>query len=108
MDDDVMVFAQVMSVIVSTVTVLVGVLFASRVLWRRTSPRPMSAVAGDERRLERIENAVDAIAIEVERISEAQRFTTTLLADRLPMGRPVGRVPELGQPASAKRINTPH
>lgn len=35
-----------------------------------------------DQRLERIEQAVDAIAIEVERISEGQRFTTKLLADR--------------------------
>ena len=33
-------------------------------------------------RLERIEQAVDAIAIEVERISEGQRFTTKLLTER--------------------------
>lgn len=33
-------------------------------------------------RLERIEHAVDAIAIEIERISEAQRFTTRLLNER--------------------------
>ena len=33
-------------------------------------------------RLERIEQAVDSIAIEVERISEGQRFTTKLLTDR--------------------------
>ncbi|HJQ21671.1 MAG TPA: hypothetical protein VJ867_15085 [Gemmatimonadaceae bacterium] len=33
-------------------------------------------------RLERIEHAIDAMAIEVERISEGQRFTTKLLADR--------------------------
>jgi len=33
-------------------------------------------------RLERIENAVDAIAIEIERISEGQRFTTKLLNER--------------------------
>ena len=33
-------------------------------------------------RLERIEQAVDSIAIEVERISEAQRFTTKLLSER--------------------------
>src|SRR5215210_5174400 len=32
-------------------------------------------------RLERIERAIDTMAIEVERISEAQRFTTRLLAD---------------------------
>jgi hypothetical protein len=33
-------------------------------------------------RLERIEHAVEAVAIEVERISEGQRFTTKLLSDR--------------------------
>ena len=33
-------------------------------------------------RLLRIENTVDSIAIEVERISEGQRFTTKLLAER--------------------------
>jgi hypothetical protein len=33
-------------------------------------------------RLERIEHAVDAVALEVERISEGQRFTTKLLSDR--------------------------
>ena len=33
-------------------------------------------------RLERMENAIDSIAVEVERISEGQRFTTKLLSDR--------------------------
>ena len=37
-----------------------------------------------EHRLDRIEQAVDAIAIEVERMSESQRFTTRLLSERLP------------------------
>ena len=37
-----------------------------------------------EHRLERIEQAVDAIALEVERMTESQRFTTRLLAERLP------------------------
>ena len=37
-------------------------------------------------RLERIEQAVDAIAIEVERISEGQRFTTKLLTERSASG----------------------
>lgn len=32
-------------------------------------------------RLERIEQAVDAIAVEIERISEGQRFTTKLLSE---------------------------
>jgi hypothetical protein len=33
-------------------------------------------------RLERMEQAIDSVAIEVERISEGQRFTTKLLSDR--------------------------
>ena len=44
-------------------------------------------------RLERMEMAIDSIAVEVERISEGQRFTTKLLSDRqqqqaLPPGQP--------------------
>jgi hypothetical protein len=35
-----------------------------------------------EARLARIEQAVDAIALEVERISEGQRFTTRLLSEQ--------------------------
>jgi hypothetical protein len=33
-------------------------------------------------RLERMEQSIDSIAIEIERISEGQRFTTKLLAER--------------------------
>ena len=33
-------------------------------------------------RMARLDNAVDAIAVEVERISEGQRFVTKVLADR--------------------------
>lgn len=39
---------------------------------------------GVEDRLYRIEQAVDAIALEVERMAESQRFTARLLAERLP------------------------
>jgi hypothetical protein len=33
-------------------------------------------------RLERMEHAIDAVAVEVERIAEGQRFTTRLLSGR--------------------------
>ena len=33
-------------------------------------------------RLERMEQSIDSIAVEIERISEGQRFTTKLLAER--------------------------
>jgi hypothetical protein len=39
-------------------------------------------------RLERMEQAIDSIAIEVERISEGQRFTAKLLAERVPAAPP--------------------
>jgi len=38
-------------------------------------------------RLERMEHAIDSIAVEVERISENQRFTTKLLSERVTPGR---------------------
>lgn len=44
---------------------------------------PQSRISPDVTdRLERMEQALDSIAIEVERISEGQRFTTKLLAER--------------------------
>jgi hypothetical protein len=45
---------------------------------RRGEPAPAAELAP---RLDRIEQAVEAIAIEVERISEGQRFTTKAIAD---------------------------
>jgi hypothetical protein len=44
--------------------------------------RAESLDSGSAERLQRIEQAVDAMAIEIERISEGQRFTTRLLAAR--------------------------
>jgi hypothetical protein len=49
--------------------------------WERESLQP-SASPEVFARLERIEQAVDAVAVEVERISEGQRFTTRLLTER--------------------------
>lgn len=55
-----------------------------RALVRRWERQPLQPTVPPEvaARLERIEQAVDAVAIEVERISEGQRFTTKLLSDR--------------------------
>ena len=53
--------------------------------WERQSLHP-AVPAEVTARLERIEQAVDAVAIEVERISEGQRFTTKLLSDRASEG----------------------
>lgn len=66
-----------------TVVALVLGIPLVRTIARREERR--SLAAGDPRtedRLARIEAAVESIAIEVERISEGQRFTTKLLAER--------------------------
>ena len=55
-----------------------------RRMWRRPPtpvvPRESDIIASP--RLERLEQAVDAIAIEIERISEGQRFVTKVLSER--------------------------
>ena len=55
-----------------------------RALARRLEGGGRSAAldTGSAERLQRIEQAVDAMAIEIERISEGQRFTTRLLTAR--------------------------
>lgn len=66
-------------------TIIVGFLLQTIVsVWKhrhRASVAPGSLGQIDER-LDRIEHAIDAMAVEVERISEGQRFTTRLLSDR--------------------------
>jgi hypothetical protein len=53
--------------------------FARRI---ESQPRDSGQLPDVNARLERMEQALDSIAIEVERISEGQRFTTKLLAQR--------------------------
>ena len=108
MNGDVQVFAQVMTVIVSSVGAFVAIGLGARMLWRAGSrAKPRAIAQADDSRMERLEAAVDAIAIEVERISESQRFTVSLLSERLPP-RVADRVGELPSPGSGKRANTPH
>lgn len=63
-----------------TVLLLLG-----RWVWRRfirdDVPSPRALPAADSERLQRLEHGMEAIAIEVERISEGQRFVTKLLTE---------------------------
>lgn len=52
--------------------------FVRRMDTESRNPRIPSEVAA---RLERMEQAIDSVAVEVERISEGQRFTTKLLSE---------------------------
>lgn len=54
----------------------------ARRVWVRGGRRTSAADIESSPRLQRIEQAIESIAIEVERIGEAQRFTTKLLGER--------------------------
>lgn len=107
-----------MSVVVSGVSLLVGILLGRAAGWHEERSRWESRIAhsvldghvigdlGNSRRSgldardDRLEQAIEAIAIEVERVSEGQRFVTRLLAER---GQPLPS--PLTQP---KQSITPH
>jgi len=57
----------------------------ARAYARRVAQQPQHPSLPPEvtARLERMEQALDTIAVEVERISEGQRFTTKLLSERV-------------------------
>lgn len=69
--------------IVFTIFVLAPIaLSISRIFWRRGSlPRQAAQSPENAQRLERMEQAIDSIAIEMERVSEGQRFVTRLLSE---------------------------
>ncbi len=71
-------------VIVFTLFVLAPIAVSiARIFWRRGSmPRQAPQSADQAQRLERMEQAIDSIAIEIERVSEGQRFVTRLMTDR--------------------------
>jgi hypothetical protein len=79
MDPDVGTFAQVAVIIVTMAASLatIGVLAFRGMVRARRVPPPVQ-----DDRLEHLQQSVDAIAVEVERIAEAQRFSAKLLAGR--------------------------
>lgn len=55
---------------------------AARMMWKRSNRPALPPVFNDmAQRLERLEGSVDTIAIEIERVSEGQRFVTRLLSE---------------------------
>ena len=77
-------------------------------LWIRARERAIRATVDSKRQvdpqtdIDRLVNAVDAIAVEVERISEAQRFTTKVLVERNDTSGVAKRL------SSPERVITPH
>ena len=81
-DPDVISFAAVMATIVLSIASLCGIYVGCKWAISSTKRREQLPSARNDARLEQLQQSVDAIAIEVERIAEAQRFSAKLLAGR--------------------------
>ncbi len=80
--------------------VLIPLVFVlARLIWKRGSAQKhvVNSTVGKDvaDRMGRMEQAVDAIALEVERISEGQRFLTKIMTDRSVAGAAAERAPAL-------------
>ena len=90
--------------IVFTVVVLGPLAVAAAVIMLRRSKKPAlppAMLTQTAERLERLEQSVDTIAIEIERISEGQRFVTRLLSEGQKISGGVSELPyrSAGDPA---------
>jgi hypothetical protein len=91
----------ILALMIPIVAVVVGGLAAifaplARAHARRLDRQPPQIPSHVSARLERMEQSLEAIALEVERISEGQRFTTKLLAERSPAPAQHGPAPAVG------------
>jgi hypothetical protein len=76
--------------------------FFARRRWRRSLRSVPAGSSADSGRLERLEHGMEAIAIEIERVSEGQRFVTRLLSQSQPPHSAAGDV----QPIAVGRSKT--
>ncbi|HEV8218593.1 MAG TPA: hypothetical protein VGP95_22240 [Gemmatimonadaceae bacterium] len=100
-----------------------SIAWAKRV-WRGRSPMVVPKTDELAPRMERLEHAVDAIAIEIERIAEGQRFVTKIFTERPAVSPQRAPVDEAKAPLAlgagpiepirvaerqgVKQVNTPH
>ena len=83
MDPEVANFAVVAVVIVAMVGSLAAITVALvRGVQKKPISRDLPNMLGVQERFDQLQQSVDAIAVEVERIAEAQRFSAKLLAER--------------------------
>ena len=82
MDEDIIIpIAGMITGLVMVIGLPLVIIYARKVWNLRDSSSSAQSPMNDHR-LERIEQAIDAMAVEVERIAEGQRFVTKLLSDR--------------------------
>jgi len=92
-------FFQALTLVCATVAFLGSLQFLRRYLELKHERRVPVAFDGLQAHLERIEGVVEATAIEVERIAEANRFMAKLLAERAGTA---------ALPSRPERVITPH
>ena len=99
--------AQLMGMEVAGFALLIPIVFAlTRRIWRGGRRAPVVDFESSPR-FQRMEQAIESIAIEVERIGEAQRFTTKVLTER--QAEPVaGRIPSVQPVRREPGTITPH
>ena len=113
--------AVVLSGIVGSLSAMAGQLYERRKWERRlleragvadlappaaSAPRVSPVARERDERLERLEQAVDAIAVEMERVGEGQRFMTKLLAERRGERAP-GHTPPSPIPGAVRSTSRP-
>ena len=77
--------------VTTTFRTVLTTIFGRRSSYRGDSRESRESGQLADARLSRLEQAVDAIAVEVERISEGQRFTTKLLSEQARQGSKLSR-----------------
>jgi hypothetical protein len=82
MDPDVITFGAVSVIIVGLVASLAVIAVVTVRLMNQPKGPSKQVTREQDERLEHLQQSVDAIAIEVERIAEAQRFSAKLLSER--------------------------
>ena len=93
--------AGAIALVVGSVSAWLGAHFAARRAVRRAlRDAGVTAPVLSKEQLEQLVHSVDAIALEVERISEAQRFATRVLVERV--------VPPVSAPRREAGVVTPH
>jgi hypothetical protein len=82
---------------------VLGVLWQRGRAWREARRERQLEAGQLEARLDRIEQIGEAMAVEIERVSEGQRFTTRLLSERM-----VAREPAAIPLSRSAEYRTPH
>jgi hypothetical protein len=76
--------------VIAILTVFIAfpiVIVVARAIWKRSSEGPAPKSVGNDdvvRRIAQLQQSMDSMAVEIERISEGQRFVTKLMSERPP------------------------